>query len=109
MGYIKHHAIVVTSWNEKSIIAAQNEAQKIFGTEQVSSLVKGVVNSYMSFFIGPDGSKEGWPEDEDGDEKRTLFIDWIKQWDYEDGSNSLRYAELFYGDDKNQSKVERHN
>lgn len=109
MGYIKHHAIVVTSWNDESINLARNKAVEIFDPQMVSDIVEGVTNSQFSFFIGPDGSKEGWIDSNTGDIKRDSFIEWIHTIDYEDGSNSLAYAELFFGEDNGKAAIERHN
>ena len=36
MGYIRHHSIIVTSWDGKSIKKAWAKAQDIFGSEMVS-------------------------------------------------------------------------
>ena len=108
MGYTKHHAIVVTSWDEKKIKLANDKAKEICGS-LVSGIVEGKINQVMSFFIAPDGSKEGWEESKLGDSLRSLFIEWVKQQAYEDGSNSIDYAELFYGDDNGESEIVSHN
>jgi hypothetical protein len=120
MGYIRHHAIVVTSYASfgSSLEDAHEKAKEIFNTMNhyndsrnnvVSEIVVSPVNGYASFFIAPDGSKEGWEESQDGDTKRELFIRWINEQAYEDGSNSISYAELFYGDDEGHSEIVNHN
>ena len=108
MGYTRHHAIVVTSWNDELIKKASLEARKIFGTE-VSRLLKGDVNNFMSFMIPPDGSKEGWGESDEGDSRRAKFITWLNDQAYDDGSNALSFCEFFYGDDEGESSIENHN
>lgn len=108
MGYIRHHAIVVTSWNDIKLKVAHVYAKGVFG-ETVSEIIDSPVNSYQSFFIAPDGSKEGWQPSNEGDKKRELFADWIKNQDYEDGSNSLSFAVFFYGDDDGDAGIEIHN
>ena len=108
MGYIRHHAIVVTSWDDSCIVDAHLKAIEIFG-ELVSCIVKSKINGYVSFFIAPDGSKEGWSGSADGDKNREKFIKWINSKAYTDGSNVYSYAEFFYGDDENQSEIVNHN
>ena len=108
MGYIRHHAIAVTSWNDELIKKAHEKAMQIF-KDRTSSIIESDVNSYQSFFIAPDGSKEGWGESDIGDVQRKTFKDWINEQAYEDGSNSLSFCEFFYGDDNGESLIEAHN
>ena len=118
MGYIRHHAIVVTSWDKKLVEKARRKAMRIFNVKSpygnipklVSTIITSPVNGYYSIFIAPDGSKEGWEESDNGDVNRDNFINWINEQAYEeDNSNSLSYAELFYGDDEGKSKIVKHN
>ena len=97
MGYIRHHAIIVTSYDSDLIEEAHYKAKKLF--KNVSEICDSVMNAYYSFFIPPDGSKEGWEVSNEYDEKRDEFIEWCKSKEYSDGSNPLDYVELFYGDD----------
>ena len=69
MGYIKHHSIVVTTSINELIKAANERAKEIFGTT-VSEIIESKINSYYSFFVAPDGSKEGWGESDAGNENR---------------------------------------
>jgi hypothetical protein len=108
MGYIRHHAIAVTTPISELIEAAHEKAKEIFG-ETVSEIIRSHINGYYSFFVAPDGSKEGWHDSEEGDNNRDVFIEWVNGQAYEDGSNSLAYAEFYYGDDNNRSKIVRHN
>ena len=56
MGYMKHNAIVVTSWKEIAIKEAAAMAEKI-GLLALSQSEE-VVNGYRSLLVCPDGSKE---------------------------------------------------
>ena len=105
MGYMCHHAIIVTSCIEGLLDRALIQAQAIF--EYVSPISKKAVNGYQSFFIPPDGSKEGWGESDDGDERRQHFIDWLTSQAFEDGSNSLTWIEVQYGDGDHDDKISR--
>lgn len=108
MGYIRHHAIAITSWNDKLIKMAHEKAIQIFN-DRVSNILMDNINGYKSFFIAPDGSKEGWSESDTGDAQRKMFIDWVNKQAYDDGSNSLSFCVFFYGDDKKLSSIEAHN
>lgn len=77
MGYSIHHSIVVVSWQVDAIAEAHKEAVRILGAT-ASEVVRSPMNSVFSFFVGPDGSKEGWPESDAGDTKRDEFIAWLK-------------------------------
>jgi hypothetical protein len=83
MGYHIHHAIVVTSWSEQRIKAAHDYARIIFAKLDacVSEITPAVVNGYTSFFIAPDGSKEGWPESNACDIARDEFFKKINSLD----------------------------
>lgn len=103
MGYIRHHGIAITGWKDEHIKQAHKVALKVFG-DNVTEILSEQTNGYKSFFIGPDGSKEGWDESDSNDEKRAIFITWV--------SNSklyVKYCEFFYGDDEGQSEVVSHN
>ena len=108
MGYIRHHGIAVTSWNDELIKKAYKKATRIFKS-RTSNIIESDVNGYKSFFIAPDGSKERWEESDIGDVQRKKFKEWINKQAYEDGSNSLSFCEFFYGDDNGESLIEAHN
>ena len=88
------------------------KAQDIFGSEMVSDIVESKINGYVSFFIAPDGSKEGWDASDLGDSRRKEFIDWSKNVDIEgekDGDTYFKYAEVMYGDDNGEAEIVNHN
>jgi hypothetical protein len=107
MGYIKHNAIVCTTWKEEDAVEAQLKAKEIFeskrkGSSQlISELVEYIVNGGYSFFIAPDGSKEGWEDSKQCDDARKDFLDWLKESD-----NYCDYVEIrFGGDDEHENIV----
>lgn len=108
MGHIRHHAIAVTSWNGELIKKAHEKAIQIF-KDRTSSIIESDINRYQSFFIAPDGGKEGLVESDIGDAQRKTFKEWIDEQAYEDGSNSLSFCEFFYGDCNGESLIEAHN
>lgn len=103
MGYMRHHAIIVTSWDEGRIIVAHAEARSVFPV--VSGLMPSQINGYSSFFVPPDGSKEGWEESMEGDSRRAQYVEWLNSQRYDDGSTSLDWCEVQYGDEEGDDKV----
>lgn len=87
MGYLKHDTIVVTDWSA-DIEIVREEAIKIFEAKNegysriISPLVGSVINSQKSFFIAPDGSKEGWSDSNLAEEARVEFLDWLRKSKY---------------------------
>lgn len=104
MGYMRHHAICVTSLNERLIAKAHAKA-KLYLPRLVTEIVGPVVNGYYSFFVAPDGSKEGWPESDEAEAGRTDFTKWLDEQCFSDGSNSLQWVLVQYGDDRYETKV----
>lgn len=105
MGYERHHALIITSWDEDHIKAAHDKAQRTFERCPVSDVTEGVTNDYRSFAVFPDGSKEGWATSDDGDRERTEYIAWLRTQEYDDGSSPLSWALVQFGDDDLVSKI----
>ena len=104
MGYIRHHSIVVTSWGEH-IKPAHAKALGLFGLGAVSPVIDSDRNDYRSFFVAPDGSKEGWDESDKGDSLRQSFIYWLREQYHEDGSTNISWVEIQYADEEGETKV----
>ncbi len=116
MGYTKHNTIVVTCWDETDLKEARKQAVKIFnecfkgeamgdkfGSRLVSNIIKGLANAQDSFFIAPDGSKEGWQTSHSGDEARKQFCDWLD----DKPDNYCDYVEIKFGGDTQASSLVR--
>jgi hypothetical protein len=103
MGYVKHNSIIVTDWKEERIVILHKKAQKIFGKHArlVSNIVVSERNGYASFFIAPDGSKEGWDVSQDMDDAREKFIKWLQR-----KHPGVDYIEVRYGGDDDAATVE---
>ena len=97
MGWIVHHAIIVTTFSDSDIQRAHEEARRVF-QGYVTDVIESPINGYRSFFIPSDGSKEGWPDSDAGDARRAQFHAWITAQAYEDGSNSFDVVEVAYGE-----------
>ena len=103
MGYMRHHTIVCCGMCfdiEKmvDIKTAHKKAKTIF--PYVSPLSPEGLNHYQSFFIPPDGSKEGWTEADRGNENREKFIQWLKSIRFDDGSSLVSWVEVQFADDE---------
>lgn len=104
MGYIRHDAIIITSWKRDAIDKAAEEARRL------GLIVIGPsderMNGYRTFLVCPDGSKEGWNLSDEFDAKRLAFIEYLDEIRYEDGSSCLEWVAVSYGsDDKSASVV----
>ena len=58
----------------------------------------------LSFFIPPDGSKEGWDDSEEGDKSRDRFVGWLRSVREKYG---LSWVEVQYGDNDYITKILR--
>lgn len=111
MGYILHHVIVVSSWDNDLLAKARDTAVEMFeGVAYVSTIVPHRrVNGGGSILVAPDGSKEGWDHSHDGDTARRKFTKWLDGQRHDDGSSSLCWAEIALGsDDDNDTHIVRH-
>lgn len=98
MGYVRHQAIVVTSWDADLLKRAHLKAVDL--GLRVTNVIPSEVNQYQSFMVGPDGSKSGWDVDGEGDLKRHAWRCWANEQRHEDGSSSLYWVEIDYGGDE---------
>ena len=104
MGWIRHHAFIVTGMHEwppsmattKSTPDAHAEAERI--GLLVSPIVEHVINGTSSFLVSPDGSKEGWNTSDEFDKKRHEFREWLRSVRYDDGSSPFKWVEVEFGE-----------
>jgi hypothetical protein len=103
VGYIRHDAIVVTSFDAKYLRAARRKADAL--GLPVSQIVTSYTNGYVSFLIAPDGSKEGWGASDAGDGARAAW----KEWAHEQRKSEdlfIDWVHLSYaGDDVNDTYI----
>ena len=115
MGYIKHHTIVVTGWQDEKVKEAHSKAKELFdkhfeeepihdgGSRLVSDIIDGMTNGQLSFFIAPDGSKEGWETSNNGNSARKEFLDWMNK----SSDNYCDYVEVVFGGDDEHENIIR--
>lgn len=107
MGWHLHHTIIVTAWDEDRLKKAHTKASEIF-PYCVSPITLGQANGYASFFIAPDGSKEGWDTSNEYEEQRSSFISWLKSDEAE--NLYLDWVFIQFGGDEGDSltKIKDH-
>lgn len=99
MGYIRHHAMIITDCDLEKIRDIHRFATLC--SLNPTSIMDSPVNGYRTFFIPPDGSKEGWEPSNEGDEERKRFKQFIrKRHPYCD------WTEISYGGCDGHSQVE---
>lgn len=113
MGYERDNAFIVSGRFGDWIDKAHAEAERIFNQEEeafgdpwdvVSPILTSPVNGVRSFFVAPDGSKEGWDTSDIGDARRAEFVRWLEAQRYEDCSSPLNWVEVQYGDDEHETR-----
>ena len=107
--------VVVTCWQEKKLKEAHIKAKEIFeknfenepyekpfASRLVSEIIQSLANSQSSFFVAPDGSKEGWATSDNGDNARKEFLDWLQK-----SNNYCDYVEVVFGGDDEHEEIVR--
>lgn len=105
MGYVRHDAVIVTV---DGYVYSPNPRVPVPDVEVfrdslpddwrrlVVGPVTSVANDYVTFAFLPDGSKEGFPDSELGDEYRQRFVD-LFSFREEDGSTPFDVVTVNFG------------
>ena len=117
MKNIRHHTIIITGNDKAKLERLRNEIINLYkekmeakkGFTLVSPIVDSLINNFCTFFIAPDGSKEGYESSEDGDIIRKYVIELLKKQKDADGEDLFRFVEVFYGDDNKECRILNHN
>lgn len=88
MGLVRHHAIVVTSWNLKALRDAWRRARILF--PNTTTITRPGHNGYRSFMIPPDGSNESRDHSNEMDRKRVAFVESLKR------ESELDWVEVYF-------------
>lgn len=103
MGYMKHHAVCIIGWKKDVMEELHRKALEISEKHEqriVTDLYSSPVDTYYSFFIHPDGGKEGWLPSDQGDRIRNEIIECI---DIDPKFEHVRYVEVTFGEDENHA------
>lgn len=99
MGVENNECIIATTWDEESMDKVRKWVKKLSKQSQsLFAFVPSVINSKITLFMGPDGSKKGWDLANNYEEIRNNLIEFLKKFDYEDGSSPFDYIEVGYGE-----------
>lgn len=117
MKNIKHHAIIVTCNDKESLVLVRNEILRLYksnmeaknANQLVSPIIDSLINKFCSFFISPDGSKEGYDASDDGDRIRKKIVEFLNSLADADGSNSIKFVEVAFGNDEGTATIEANN
>lgn len=104
---IRHHILLITVNDAKLADKIRADISELYkknmeakdGFKLISPVVPSLINNFFTFFIGPDGSKEGYDLSDDGDRIREKTIKLLELTKKALGENSVNYVEFFYGDD----------
>ncbi len=113
MRNIKHHVIIVTVNDFKLAEKIKNDISILYkknmevknAHELISPITPSLINNFYSFFIAPDGSKEGYDLSEDGDNIREKIVTHLKSYKGDGFSVPVNFVEIFYGDDKLKPEI----
>src|SRR6266404_5014428 len=97
MGYIINHTIICEGIPPLGLRSAWKKAKSIF--PYVSPISRASTNGSTSFFIPPDGSKEGWPESKQGDKRREKFKEFLR------GKRCVDWVEVSFGADDTRARI----
>lgn len=99
MGVIHHHTVIATVNIQENIDKVKAWIYGLPpGKRKRFCDAPAPVNGYHTFILVPDGSKEGWPESDAGDQFRAEFISFLDSFAYEDGSSNISWVEVAYGE-----------
>jgi len=101
MGVIRHHAMVITFCDELEVKQIRKFAKEIGCS--VTKVKESTANTYYSFAILPDGSKEGWDESNDGDERRAKVIEYLQE-----KNKTIDWVEVEFGGNSDAATVISH-
>jgi hypothetical protein len=99
MGVMNHNAVIATTWSDKKAAALRSWIAGLeYKERDLFSETESWTNGYFTFFLAPDGSKEGWPESATGDELRDRLVAKLAEDEDDDGYSSWKWIEVGFGE-----------
>ncbi len=99
MSHVEHQAMCVTSQRLVELMQCRDKIIGVFpGHTSFTTEIFNTPFGYATFFVIPCGSKAGWPEEKKHLEAIEKAKEIIKSFDYEDGSNPIKYTVAIYGE-----------
>lgn len=103
MGYIRHDVTLIATNPDRPGGLPDIDAFRESMPEQWRPLIvgpiPGVINGDVFYAFLPDGSKEGWGDSEEGDNRRAEFRALFTTHAYEDGSSADDVVTVSFGGD----------
>jgi len=96
MSHVQHNVICFTCFEKEKTVECRHRLIEI-GLD-VTDISVSSVNEYFTFFTVPSGSKAGWPPAEEHMRKIEMAKEVIKSYDYDDGSSSIDFKWVTYGE-----------
>jgi len=112
MRNIQHHVLIITCNDRNTLELIRQKAAELFktymeassGSKLLTEIKESLINNYFTFFIIPDGSKEGYDASDDGDIIRQKLIEHLKTV-IAATEFHLSYAELAFGGDDGKAAI----
>jgi len=99
MGIENNECVIATTWNKEAIENIKQWITSLDLTLQpLFTILPSLINGKQTIILAPDGSKKGWKTAQIGNDLRDSFINKLKGFDYEDGSNPFAFVEVGYGE-----------
>ena len=98
MGMIQHKALLVTSCDRPKLMKARRKAVKLFDKNNITPITGAGMNGYETFVVVPCGSKLGWEPSQKHHSAMEVFIEFLNEMAYDDGSSPIDYVEVNYGE-----------
>jgi hypothetical protein len=98
MGFIRHHAILVTGLGlevEEAATKAREFGLEVLGPSGLA------MNGFQTLLVCPDGSKESWDTSDVFDARRGQFLAYLRP-------RTLSWLEVAYGNSDRTAKVTAH-
>lgn len=113
MGYIAHHALVITDYDGNGTLAPWQVIVEDFRREyDLERYIVGPIgpftNGYVSYIYAPDGSKEGWDTSDEHDANRRALIDLLSNPNADWKSRPDFALVRFGGDESELATIEMH-
>ncbi len=113
MRNIRHHSIIVTVNDKATIEDLRKKINEVYtknmeaknGFQLLSPTIPSLINNFFSFFIAPDGSKEGYDASDDADRVRKLVLEMLRNYKPKEDTVIVQFVELFYGDENEPSSI----
>lgn len=82
MGYEAQKLLVVTCHSEATLEVARAKAVECFGarSDLVAPIMGPFINRRATFFVAPDGSKEGWADSDEVDLIMEQYLEWLTSY-----------------------------